>query len=359
MKESHISILIIDDDKSDRNLLRRNLKIHLNFECVEVDTVNEAMTLLDHKHFDCVIIDYKLPEKNGIEGIKLMKEAFPYMPTIMYTGEGNELIATEAMKVGAIDYIPKNVLNAEYLVRTIENALEKAEMQKKLDSQREELKMFTHVLTHDIRSPFASLKQLLKIVEENINSGSYEKLPETLKLINWTINYTDELIKSLFTYTKLESEIQFERVSLQDVMAIVVSNLQHILKEKNGIIKCEESLPEVIGNLSQLSQLFQNLITNGLKYNNSDSPTVCISTENREGEWLFKIKDNGIGIASDEYEKIFEPFKRLHGLDKYTGSGIGLTICRKIVERHKGKIWVESEEGKGSTFFVILPNVQT
>jgi light-regulated signal transduction histidine kinase (bacteriophytochrome) len=116
-----------------------------------------------------------------------------------------------------------------------------------------------------------------------------------------------------------------------------------------------DPLPEVIVDNTQLAQVFQNLIVNGIKFNSQETPKIHISAERKASEWVFSVKDNGIGINPQYSEKIFEVFKRLHKKEEYPGTGIGLAICKKIVERHGGHIWVESELGKGSTFDFTLP----
>ncbi len=115
------------------------------------------------------------------------------------------------------------------------------------------------------------------------------------------------------------------------------------------------SLPKVIADSTQLAQVFQNMIINGIKFHSDETPQICISAEKKEKEWIFSVQDNGIGIDPQYSEKIFEVFKRLHKKDEYPGTGIGLAVCKKIVERHGGHIWVESELGKGSTFYFTLP----
>jgi light-regulated signal transduction histidine kinase (bacteriophytochrome) len=115
------------------------------------------------------------------------------------------------------------------------------------------------------------------------------------------------------------------------------------------------NLPEVIADSTQLAQVFQNLITNGIKFHGEEAPRIHISAEKKASEWVFSVQDNGIGIDPQYSERIFEVFKRLHNMEEYPGTGIGLAVCKKIVERHGCRIWVESELGKGSTFYFTLP----
>jgi signal transduction histidine kinase len=134
---------------------------------------------------------------------------------------------------------------------------------------------------------------------------------------------------------------------------IATTNLRSQI-EKEGAAVTTTELPKLIANPGHLIQIFQNLIGNGLKYRGEDPPRIAVSATKGDEEWIFSVTDNGIGIAPDYHEKIFIPFKRLHG-QQYPGSGVGLAICRRIVERHGGRIWVESEPGRGATFYFSVP----
>ncbi len=128
-----------------------------------------------------------------------------------------------------------------------------------------------------------------------------------------------------------------------------------IFIEKNEATVSQDPLPDVIADNTQLIQVFQNLIINGIKFHSEEAPKIHVSAERKANEWVFSVRDNGIGIEPQYSEKIVEVFKRLHKKEEYPGTGIELSICKKIIERHSGRIWVESELGKGSTFYFTLP----
>jgi light-regulated signal transduction histidine kinase (bacteriophytochrome) len=163
------------------------------------------------------------------------------------------------------------------------------------------------------------------------------------------------LINNLLEFSRVTARAREpESTDCEFLLNQVLSNLDLYIKESKATVS-HGSLPEVIADSSQLGQVFQNLIINGIKFHSVEAPKIHISAERKANEWVFSVQDNGIGIDPQYSEKIFEVFKGLHKKEEYPGTGIGLAVCKKIVERHGGRIWVESELGKGSTFYFTLP----
>ncbi len=158
------------------------------------------------------------------------------------------------------------------------------------------------------------------------------------------------LIKDLLEYSQVETKgKRFKPIDSSLVAGLAVGNLQVAIEESGAVVTYDD-LPTVKGDFSQLSRLFQNLVSNAIKFRTEEAPRIYVSAERKGDEWVFSVRDNGIGIDPENAGRIFIIFQRLHGRDEYSGTGIGLAICKKIVERHGGHIWVESETGKGSTF---------
>ena len=169
----------------------------------------------------------------------------------------------------------------------------------------------------------------------------------------------EALIRDLLTYSRLSVKGRpFESTNCETVLDLTINNLQLLIKETNTSITIN-SLPTLLADHSQLLQLWQNLITNAIKYRSDKPPQIEIGAKVQNNQWLFSVKDNGIGIDSSYYERVFAIFQRLHTREKYPGTGIGLAVCQKIVDRHGGKIWVESESGQGSTFYFTIPIAKT
>ena len=350
-KPSHV--LIIDDSEDDRDLYQRLLRS-------EIDVINlaedgeEGLALYRERPADCVLLDFNMPGDNGLTVLKRLKSLDPHLAVVMMTSEGSQDIAVAAMKAGALDYVVKDTITATVLERAVSNATEKAQLVRTLALQREEQTNFIRVLVHDIRAPLRGLTSFAEILNEDINAGVYEDVAEHLEMIKTSAMRMNALVDTLAHYALLDRNITFEMVSMDEVMAEVLDHLQMTIEERGAHLDIGD-LPTLTGHRPQLVQLFQNLIGNGIKYNQSPEPTIKVIVDQKGEEWRFAIEDNGIGIPDDKQKMVFEPFQRLWSQDAYEGTGLGLAICRKIVERHDGRIWCESEEGRGSCFLFNLP----
>jgi light-regulated signal transduction histidine kinase (bacteriophytochrome) len=163
------------------------------------------------------------------------------------------------------------------------------------------------------------------------------------------------LINDLLTYSRVQrSTAEFAPVEMQQVLNSVLYNLQLTIEDTQAVIT-HDALPQVTANERQMTQLLQNLLSNALKFHGGAPPRIHVSVERQRGHWQFSVRDNGIGIEPEYHHDIFVIFQRLHTRDRYPGTGIGLAICRKIVEKHSGTIWVESQPGEGTTFYFTIP----
>jgi light-regulated signal transduction histidine kinase (bacteriophytochrome) len=164
-----------------------------------------------------------------------------------------------------------------------------------------------------------------------------------------------DLIDDLLVFSRFNTQAnEFELFDMDTALNSVLSYLKPYMNENHAQIT-HDPLPSIMGDSSQIQQVLQNLLTNAIKFHGDEPPKIHISAEESGDEWTFGVSDNGIGIDSEHQEQIFEVFKRLHTREEYEGTGIGLSICKKIVERHGGRIWVESKPGKGSTFYFTIP----
>jgi signal transduction histidine kinase len=357
-----LNILIVDDDDGDRDQVRRALtQSTLKVRCSDAASIHDAVEACERSAFDCAIVDYRLTGEDGLSGLKTLHASFPHMALIMITGQGDELVATAAMKVGALDYLSKNQLGSESILRSVENAVEKAKLLRTIAEQREDLEVFSQVLVHDLKGPINGLLSMASLIDESIQQGVAEGLPPgRLEEISSycpsllrSVRRMDRLIDTLYSYTTAQAQVEFRPLAMREVMIDALGNLEQIIQSRGALVTYDE-LPTISGS-PQLVQLMQNLIGNGIKYCDAEVPLVHVSAI-RVGPdlWQFKVKDNGIGIPEEHYRQIFEPFQRLHGVGKYEGTGLGLATCKKIVARHGGTLSCVSENGQGTTFCFTL-----
>ena len=223
-----------------------------------------------------------------------------------------------------------------------------------LERSNEELERFAYVASHDLQGPLRTIASYLQLLELRYKN----KLdPEALEFIDFSVNGAkrmQQLILDLLNYSKISSAPKpFVKTNLNDLVKTVLKGLNSTIKVTKAEIKLDE-LPEIMAEPNHLYQLFQNLIDNALKFIKGDAPKITISVEERENEWEFSIGDNGIGIKDEYKEKIFQIFQRLHSISDYPGTGVGLAICKKVVQLHGGNIWFTSTPGNGTTFYFTI-----
>lgn len=350
-------ILIIDDNEDDRMLYCRALKKSANqrYEVTEASEGEEGFKKIKDTEPACVLLDYSLPGRNGIEVLKRIRSHYPFIPVVMLTGQGNEKVAVEAMQHGAQNYIAKSTITPEALEHVIRMAIEHCMMQKRIDEQRASLEVFTRALAHDLKEPVRTIRNFIELV------GEFDTFPEKAKRYFKHIqNAADRmhmLVDTVFLYTRLDDPGQVPREDCDtgEVLQEVKENLAQLIQEHQAVIT-SNGLPVVNANRIQLSQVLQNLISNAI-HHGQIGVSIDISAEEKANQWLIKVKDNGPGIADVYLQKIFEPFKRLthHEVE---GAGLGLATCKKIVEAHGGKIWCESVPEQGATFLFTMPKAQ-
>lgn len=387
-----VTILIVDDDKADRLAIRRALRAApFEIELNEAATAAEALRWIERGRSNLVmIIDFRLSGEDGLGLLRTIRQRegdAPQdggVPAIILTGRGDELTAVAAMKSGATDYIPKVELSADRVVSAIRTgieihrrrgevfrahaALQRAnnELEERVRARTTELESanaellrrnaeldeFTYIASHDLQEPLRKLMAFSDLLPRDIGGELSVLAERDLDFIVEAARRMQTLVQDLLTLCRAgKSAMRRERVSLDACVERALQALSARVEETGAKI-AREQLPVVMGDATLLTQLYQNLLSNALKFTAPGRrPQVRVTAEQPEGgAWVFGVSDNGIGLKPEYAEQIFAPFKRLHSRDQYEGTGIGLSVCRKAVERHGGAIWVESQPDQGARF---------
>jgi light-regulated signal transduction histidine kinase (bacteriophytochrome) len=225
-----------------------------------------------------------------------------------------------------------------------------------LDRSNKELEQFAYVASHDLREPLRMMTGFAQSLEKRYRGRLDEAADEYIHFIVDGAARMQRLIDDILIYSRVGTRgVPFEPVDLNTVLGEVRLNLQAAIDETGARITAD-SLPTIEADPTQMQQVFQNLISNGIKFHRENEiPAVHVSASQAGGEWLFSVRDNGIGMDPELFGRLFVLFQRLHPPDKYPGTGVGLAVTKKIIERHGGRIWVESRPGEGSVFFFGLP----
>ena len=323
-------------------------------------TAEEFAELIRKNSYDVILADYKLPNWNGMESVEVLRREGLDVPVILVSGALGELTAVECIKQGAADYVLKDHLAR--LPGSVRRAVREKELrhdhkrgQEELARSNRDLEQFAYVASHDLQEPLRMVATYTQLLAERYR-GRLDA--DADKYINYAVDGAlrmQRLVQDLLTFSRVGRQgLAHASTDCNAVLQTSLKNLEAALQESGAMVE-HIQLPVVIADSSQLVQVFQNLIGNAIKFRGSEPPSIRVSAELRDKEWVFSVADNGIGIAAEHRENVFVIFRRLHTRTEYPGNGIGLSICKKIIEQHGGRIWVESEPGHGSNFQFTLP----
>ncbi len=243
----------------------------------------------------------------------------------------------------------------ELELRVSERTKELAFANQVLEQSNLELKQFAYIASHDLQSPLRSISGFVQLLKMEYEDKLDEQAADWIRRTVQSIGQMQTLIRDLLSYSRVDARsVPFTQIPFLDIVDDALTLLESSIRDSGGRVTWDQ-LPDIMGDRSQLVQLIQNLIGNGLTYRGGKPPHIHLSAERSGKEWVFSVRDNGIGIDPKHYEQIFEIFKRLHDQKDYPGTGIGLAVCRRVVNRHGGRIWVKSEPGLGSTFLFTIP----
>ena len=304
-------------------------------------------------------VEARMPRMMPLFNVGL--RTFLWLPLI----SKDEVIGVLTLASTNVDAYPDSVLHLVERVGTqIAGAIASSQLYAQIKRTEEELKrsnseleQFAYVASHDLQEPLRMVTSYVQILSEDYKGKLSADADRHIDYVVSGANRMRTLIDDLLALSRIGNEGRaFEPTDCYDVLKRVIANLETTI-DNSGAVVTHDVLPIVNGDAVQLTQLLQNLVSNGIKFRSEETPYIHVSAEKGEDEWVFSVRDNGIGIAPRHHERIFLMFQRLHSRSEYSGTGIGLALCQKIVQRHGGRIWLNSGEDKGSTFYFTVPGV--
>lgn len=381
MKARPTKLLLVDDDEDDY-LIARGLLSDVKTQKYELkwaSSYDEAVAAVPLFQPEVCLVDYHLGARNGVEFLRHLREMGCQAALVMLTGHGDRDVDMEAMEAGASDYLAKGKIDSLLLERAIRYAIDRkrnelalAEQARALARSNAELEDFAYIASHDLKEPLRGIRNYADFFIEDHGAKVSEEGLQQLQTIVRLTKRLEDLIETLLHYSRVgRVDLAMVETDLQDIMVQVLDSLQISLQEAGVEVRFPKPLPTIVCDQARVAEIFRNLVTNAMKYNDKEEKWIEIGFHANEGETaatnghgspcpqrkpiVFYVRDNGIGIPEKHRDSVFRIFRRLHGRDKYGGgTGAGLTVVKKVVERHEGKIWLESEVGEGTTFYFTL-----
>ena len=367
-----MNVLIVDDELGMRLGAERSLSDfvcplqkfneEINFKSFSVETGKEALKFLEINHVDLLLLDHKLPDMLGLEILTRVRENNSEIMTIMITAYAALDLAISATKNGAFDFLAKPFTPDE-LKNVVEKAARHLFLKQKAQNLEQEKRQvrfeFIKILAHELKSPLAAVENYLYLIRDKIAGNDINKYENMISRSLVRMQGMRKLIMDLLDLTHFESgqkKRDFSRINLFEIAQAAMESVQRTAKEKSITLEidCQKDL-KVFAVKDEMEIIFNNLISNAVKYNN-EKGKVEISINRSETEFSIKCQDTGIGMTDEEIKKLFKEFSRIKNekTQNIPGSGLGLSILKKIAESYRGKINVQSAPGKGTLFELIL-----
>jgi signal transduction histidine kinase len=363
-----LRVLHVEDNDLDAELVAQALRkggFSISVAVVQSEVEFERQLRLHLP--DIVLADYNLPQWEGMEAVEVLRREGLDIPVILVSGALGDITAVECIKRGATDYVLKDGLAR--LPEAIRRALQEkrvlrlrrraeedlARKAEELTRSNADLEQFAYIASHDLQEPLRMVAAYTQLIADRYKGKLDENADKFIGYACEGALRMQTLIQDLLAFSRVgRAGATAGPVNCDSAIAEVLLTLGPAIRE-SGATVTHTALPVVWADSSQMTQVFQNLIGNAIKFRGTEAPSVRVTAEKTGQDWLFTVSDNGIGIAPESAENVFVVFQRLHTRTEYSGNGIGLAICKKIIERNGGKIWVEATAGHGSTFKFTLP----
>ncbi|MDO9537275.1 MAG: ATP-binding protein [Thermoplasmata archaeon] len=357
-----LNILLIEDNPGDARLIQELLSEDTFIHIDTAERLSTGLEYLDEEKFDALLLDLSLPDSQGLETFNRVQDSFPRLPILILTGLNDEELAPEIVRKGAQDYLVKGQVDRNLLKRAIKYAIERKKLDdklqrtmKELEAKNKELEDYTYTVSHDLKAPLVTIQGFSDLLAQNYNDKLDEKGRHYIDRINQGSERLTNLVSSLLELSRAGRMTKpFDWHDFNVIVKDSLESLEAKIITANVKITYTEDFPRIFCDDMRLSQVVNNLVGNAVNYmGDQESPEINIGWKESGDYYEFWIQDNGIGIKEEDQGRIFNIFERAS--DAAQGTGIGLSIVKKIVENHGGEIRVESEYGKGSTFIFTIP----
>lgn len=362
------AVLVVDDDDGNRDILCRQLE-RIGMEAISAEDGVDALARMAERPFDLVLLDVRMPNVDGMEVLKRMKgdERLRNIPAIMITASDELASTAYCIEQGAEDYLLKP-FEPVLLRARLNGALERKRMRdlerkrteelERLSSQllrsNEDLNQFAYAVSHDLQTPLRTITSYAQLLQRRLRGRLSEEEQGLFDFVIDGAKRMHELVRDLLVYSQVSIDSRrIEPVECNELVDEITGDLAAMIEENQAVV-VRGDLPRVDADRVQLRQVFQNLISNAIKYRSSAPPEVRITAVREGTEWHVLVSDNGVGFDPRYAQLIFQMFQRLHG-PECPGTGIGLAICKRVVQSLGGRIWAESQDGAGSVFHFTIP----
>lgn len=363
------SLLVIDSDAGNRDLLRRDLE-RLGYTVEQAEDSVEALHLSRSQSFQAVLLDASVAGNNRLDVLDRLKQDSDLgdTPVLAIFASHDRAAIAQFIRHGAEDYLLKPLdpvlLDARLSLAVDRNRLRASERLKSAELERlsselkrshEDVRAFAYAASHDLQAPVRTITAYIQLLQRRLKARIGDDEREMFAFAEGAAKRMQGLIRGLLEYSQAGTqEYRLESIASEDVVDALLLDMDGVIQDAGAQVG-RDQLPLIVYDPARLRQVLHNLIRNAITYRRPDQPPrVHVSAVTGDGQWQFTIRDNGEGVAAEHVERIFELLHRLHG-HEMPGSGIGLALCKRIVERSGGKIWVESEVGRGSLFCFTIP----
>ena len=365
------SVLIVDDEKDVHQmtgmLLEKFRFQNRGLQLLHAYSGKEAREILSgNPEIAMVLLDVVMETDDaGLQVVRYIREELKNtaIRVILRTGQPGQAPERSVVENYDIDdYREKTELTSQRLYTVVHTGLASyaayqamAVLNEQLNTANRDLEQFAYVASHDLKAPLRQVAGFTQLLRKRLDGKLDEESTSYIDFISSGVENMSSLLDDLLALSRV-GRIDAERteVSLEEALDEALANLRAVITERNAVIM-REPLPTLVGSYRYWVQLFQNLISNGIKFQDGDMPDIRITAQKIGGDWVISVTDRGIGMRAEHIDQIFTPFRRLHTSEEYEGTGIGLAICKRVAEFHYGRIWAESTEGAGTTFSIAVP----